>query len=219
LIVSGRAVSRRAAAVLATVAVVVGLAAPAAYALNTVQTPHAGAIPSAGPSAGGGGGFPGGGPGAFRAGGPGGLRGGVPGGIRTGGVGGLLDAGTPSATLVALLTQNASSYTWIAATVGANSAAGIQLATGDSVMPIGGFNGTDPSPTLAQFQAWVSAGKIHYFIGGGGGLGGGGVGGGSGGGTSSQISSWVESNFQSQTVGGTTVYDLTAPSSAGGSAA
>lgn len=34
------------------------------------------------------------------------------------------------------------------------------------VMPIGGFNGSDPSPTLTQFKAYVAAGKIHYFIGG-----------------------------------------------------
>ena len=46
--------------------------------------------------------------------------------------------------------------------------AGYQLATGDPVMAVGGFNGTDPSPTLAQFQAYVAAHKIHYFIGGGG---------------------------------------------------
>ena len=37
-------------------------------------------------------------------------------------------------------------------------------------MSIGGFNGTDPSPTLAQFQAYVAQHKIHYFIAGGGGL-------------------------------------------------
>ena len=35
-------------------------------------------------------------------------------------------------------------------------------------MAIGGFNGSDPSPTLAQFQQYVAEGKIHYFIGGGG---------------------------------------------------
>jgi len=51
---------------------------------------------------------------------------------------------------------------------GANSAAGYQLATDDPVMAIGGFNGTDPSPTLAQFQAYVAEGKIHYYISGGG---------------------------------------------------
>ncbi|GMA86874.1 hypothetical protein GCM10025868_21240 [Angustibacter aerolatus] len=39
-------------------------------------------------------------------------------------------------------------------------------------MAIGGFNGSDPAPTLAQFQAYVAAGEIHWVIGsGGGGLG------------------------------------------------
>ena len=31
-------------------------------------------------------------------------------------------------------------------------------------MAIGGFNGTDPSPTLAQFAQYVKEGKIHYYI-------------------------------------------------------
>ena len=35
-------------------------------------------------------------------------------------------------------------------------------------MAIGGFNGSDPSPTLAQFQQDVADGKIHYFLAGGG---------------------------------------------------
>ncbi len=62
-------------------------------------------------------------------------------------------------------------------------------------MPIGGFNGTDPSPTLAEFQQLVADGEIHWFIGGGGG--GGMRAGGSG--TSEQISSWVEETFEAQT--------------------
>ena len=37
-------------------------------------------------------------------------------------------------------------------------------------MPIGGFNGSDPSPTLAQFQQYVADGRIHWFIGGGAGM-------------------------------------------------
>ena len=57
--------------------------------------------------------------------------------------------------------------------IGANSAAGYQLASGEPVMALGGFNGSDPSPTLAQFQDYVADGEIHYFISGGGGLGGG----------------------------------------------
>ncbi len=83
-------------------------------------------------------------------------------------------------------------------------------------MAIGGFNGTDPSPTLAQFQKWVSEGKIHYFIGGGGlgGFGGGRFGGSSSSGTSSQIAAWVQAHFTATTIGGQTVYDLTTSSGA-----
>jgi hypothetical protein len=40
--------------------------------------------------------------------------------------------------LVALLKANSSSYTWVAATVGASNAAGYQLSTGNAVMAIGG---------------------------------------------------------------------------------
>ena len=71
-------------------------------------------------------------------------------------------------------------------------------------MAIGGFNGTDPAPSLAQFEQYVSEGKIHYFIGGGG------AGGQSQGGSSdsSAITQWVESHFTAATIGGTTVYDL-----------
>jgi len=42
--------------------------------------------------------------------------------------------------------------------------AGYQLATGDAVMAIGGFNGTDPWPTLSGFEKLVGEHEIHYFI-------------------------------------------------------
>ena len=98
----------------------------------------------------------------------------------------------------------------MAATTGSNSASGYQLATDDPVMAIGGFNGTDPAPTLAEFQKYVAAGKIHYYISGGGGFGGG-FGGGRSSGSSdaSQIEAWVTSHFTAESVDGVTVYDLT----------
>ncbi|RYJ06919.1 MAG: glycosyl transferase, partial [Actinomycetales bacterium] len=66
-------------------------------------------------------------------------------------------------------------------------------------------NGSDPSPTLAEFKKLVADGAIHYFIGGGSG----GRGGASpGGDTSSAISSWVQDTFESTTVDGVTLYDL-----------
>lgn len=207
----------RAAAAVAAAALLVALAGPAAYAIDTAATPHSGAIPSASPTVAGGfgrgprAGFGGGAPPGFdgRAqrgpgggmpfGGPGGAG---PGGGTRGGIGGLLNGSTPSAELVALLRQGG--YDWAAATVGANSAAGIQLATDEPVMAIGGFNGSDPAPTLEQFQRYVAEGRIHYFVGGGG------FGGSQGGSDAAQqISAWVEQTFTATTVGGTTVYDLT----------
>ena len=108
-----------------------------------------------------------------------------------------------------MLTQDADSYTWIAATTGANTAAGYQLATGDPVMSLGGFNGSDPYPTLEQFQQYVADGQVHYYIAGGG-FGGGGFGGAQNGGasTTSEIQSWVEDTFTATTVDGATLYDL-----------
>ncbi|MCU1605037.1 MAG: hypothetical protein JWP46_1502, partial [Modestobacter sp.] len=124
----------------------------------------------------------------------------------TGGMGGLLGASDPGAEMIAALTENASSYTWVAASVGANNAAGYQLATGDPVMALGGFNGSDPSPTLAQFQAYVAAGQVHWFIGRG-------IGMASDGGSSAsaEIAVWVADTFTARTVDGVTMYDLTAP--------
>ncbi len=72
-------------------------------------------------------------------------------------------------------------------------------------MAIGGFNGTDPSPTLAQFEQYVAAGKIHYFVGGG--LSGAGNGGSQ---AAAAIVTWVQQNFTAKTVDGVTLYDLTA---------
>ncbi|MGX1560370.1 ArnT family glycosyltransferase [Streptomyces sp. NPDC055506] len=170
----------------------------------------------------GGGGFPGGGQnqqGKQGQGQPPGNGNGFPGGGQNqrngdgrmggmgggGGMGGLLNGASVSSEAKALLEKNASDYTWVAAAIGAQNAASYQLSTGDPVMAIGGFNGTDPSPTLAQFKQYVADGKIHYFIGSGSG---GGMGGSSDG-TSSQITSWIESTFKKVTVGSATFYDLT----------
>nr|WP_258557673.1 glycosyltransferase family 39 protein [Rhodococcus sp. AG1013] len=232
----------RLAAATAAAAVLTGLAGPAAYAADTIRTPHGGAIPTAGPSdsalpfdlaeysgaglivVGPGGavvipppgpatGAPGPGP---APGGPTGNQPAAPAGSQPVGLeqigggpgGGLLHGSEPSAEMTKLLEHDADRYTWAAATTGSNSAAGYQLATGRPVMPIGGFNGTDPSPTLAQFQRYVAEGRIHYFIGDGmemAGMGPGGVG------TGAQITEWVKQNFAPTTVDGMPMYDLTAP--------
>jgi hypothetical protein len=201
-------------------ALVAGLAGPAAYALDTVGTAQTGAIPSAGPASAGFGG-PGGGPGG-RGGSPGagqpgrsmagtGAPGGMPrggsGGFGAGdgqGVGGLGGNTAVSSALTKLLQQDAASYRWVAATEGSTAAAPLELATGDAVMSIGGFNGTDPWPTLAVFKELVAKHEIHYYVGQGSQSFGGGRG-------SSAIAAWVAAHFTKQTAGGQTVYDLTKP--------
>jgi hypothetical protein len=192
------------------------LGGAAGYALNTAGTAHNGAIPSAGPTVSGsgfgggrgaGGGFGGTG-GRGGTGGPGGFNGsagtttGGPGAMG-GGMGGLLDATTPGTDLVKLLEADAGSYTWVAATVGSNNAAGYQLATGSAVMAIGGFNGTDAAPSLAQFEKYVAEKKIHYFIASSI------QSGSSGSNVAQQIATWVAAHHKSSTVDGVTVYDLT----------
>jgi 4-amino-4-deoxy-L-arabinose transferase-like glycosyltransferase len=119
-----------------------------------------------------------------------------------GGAGGLGGDTTVSSALTKLLEQGASGYKWAAATEGSTGAAPLELATGDAVMSIGGFNGTDPWPTLAVFKELVAKHEIHYYVGQGSQSFGGGQG-------SSAIASWVAAHFKKMTVGGQTVYDLT----------
>ncbi len=173
---------RRAGLIIAPLTALTLLAGPTAYAVQTASTAHSGAIPSAGPTTSGfGGGFGGGGPSRRRrradrrrtrrrrrtaadsrrhrraarrrrtGGGP-------------GGAGGLGGASTVSTALTQAFAVNASSYEWVAATTSDNEAATLELGTGQSVMALGGYNGTDPAITLAAFEALVKAGKVHYYV-------------------------------------------------------
>jgi 4-amino-4-deoxy-L-arabinose transferase-like glycosyltransferase len=126
---------------------------------------------------------------------------------RQGGGNGLLNGSSVSSQLTALLLKDADDYTWVAAATGSQTAASFQLATRKSVMPIGGFNGSDPSPTLKQFQRLVAAHKIHYYIG----SGGSGMTSRGGSDAAQRIATWVAAHYSAQTVAGTTVYDLTDP--------
>lgn len=97
-----------------------------------------------------------------------------------------------NAEVVALLEQSRG-YDWAAATSGSRTAASYQLASGQAVMPIGGYTRKDPSPTLAQFKTWVAQGRIHWYIG-----------------KRGEIGHWVATHYKSKRVGKIVLYDLSA---------
>jgi hypothetical protein len=150
-----------------TVLIVAGLLGPALWSLATVDVPHTGSSVRAGP--------------VGRS---------------------LLPAGAAAArspvspALARVLRRDSDDWTWVAATVGRH-AGELQLAAGAPVMPIGGFFGRDPAPTLSQFEADVRAHRIHWYVPG---L--------FGRGPARQIDRWVHRHAPAVRVGAVTVYDL-----------
>ncbi|MEV3902041.1 glycosyltransferase family 39 protein [Mycobacterium sp. NPDC050551] len=171
---------RRGTAVVVLAAALSALAAPAAFAVYNVAHPSSGPGTMSGPARDGGFGGPGG-------------RG--PGGAPPG-------AASDNEALESLLTSV--DRRWAAAGIGSMSVSGLELETGTSIMAIGGFSGSDDSPTLTQFQQYVADGQVGYFL----------ASDEHGGpprhrgGSAAEITAWVEQNFPAGDVGGTTVYDL-----------
>lgn len=108
----------------------------------------------------------------------------------------------------AILSKLATSKTclWAAATSASQTAARLQIGASRPIMPLGGFAGSDPSPTLQAFKDRVAAGQICYFLpqdefmatqpkas------------------TFAEICDWVKSHFQLEMVGGQGIYDLSKP--------
>jgi hypothetical protein len=197
------------------------LAAPVAWSASVLDARYAGSSfdASAGPA----GGFgPGGGSVRFAGGGsraetsgsqPGRFReegqpGGFPGGSGGGG-GGILGSTSTSLTsgqeaLYRYLTTHRDRARYLFAVQGWTEAGTYILATGQAVLPMGGFSGSVPEPTLARVQQLVATGQLRYFmLGGAGGFGGGGIGGRGGDGSeSAQIAAWVQSACKTVQVSG-----------------
>lgn len=178
----------------ATAALVVLMAGPAAFAIDTIQTAYRGGDVAAGPQAAGdrfaartgippGGAADGGLPSGGTA-----DDGGVPpdrtaddGGAQPGGTavdGGAPQVGTTDGSGVAsgltdYLAAERGDATWIVAVTGAEQAATIQLATGMPVMAMGGFSGSDPTPTVDELRAWIADGSLRFVMVGAGGQAGG----------------------------------------------
>jgi 4-amino-4-deoxy-L-arabinose transferase-like glycosyltransferase len=220
------------------------LAGPTAYSLTSITNPTSGALASAGPtivSAQSGSPTAGGGPGAISGGtlSPVGGGAGFPpagGGGRTSALGAPPNsgAGTPggggsarpggsatvSSALVSYLETHRGSAEYIVAAFTSSESDSIIIQSGEPVVTIGGFNGSDPTPTLAQFEKLVESGKLRYVVmtaagavgpGGQGGQGGPGGPGGQGGAaeeTMSEISQWVDEHGHSVTVPGASGVNL-----------
>lgn len=112
-------------------------------------------------------------------------------------------------SLIAYLLANQNGAAWMAAVNSANESAPIQLSSGQPVMAIGGFNGSDSTLTLAQFKQLVKEGKVRYYVAS---RGQGKSGGPGGPGDNSEIASWATSSGVKVAYGGTQyiVYDLSA---------
>jgi 4-amino-4-deoxy-L-arabinose transferase-like glycosyltransferase len=148
------------------------LAGPSAYALSTISHQASGSIPVSGPTTGGGGGA------------------------------GRGDSTNADAALISYLEAHRNGAEYLVAAFSSNASDSIIIASGQPVITIGGFNGADPAPTLAQFEKLVALGKVRYVLvdSGGGGPGGG----------SSAISQWVTAHGTqvSYGSGSGTLYDV-----------
>ena len=170
---------RRRAAASLVLGLAAALAGSTAYAVATIGQSHAGGNASVGPAA------------PTQTG-------------RT--AGGMRGQHIDNAALDTMLSRSRTQ--WSAAVDGSSTAAGLELSTNTAVMAIGGFSGSDPVPTLSQFQQDVANHQVTYFIapdnkGGGRGA--------FGGNQHTDISTWVAATFTPIKVGSDTVYDLTTP--------
>nr|WP_277831283.1 glycosyltransferase family 39 protein [Rhodococcus sp. D2-41] len=184
---------RRAATVAIAAGIIASLAGPAAYSIATIGTAHSGGGPTVGPVSSARGGFGGG----------------------HGGFGQSTSNPELDQMLVSATTR------WSAAIDRSSAAAQLELGSGTAVMAIGGFTGSDPTPTLSQFIADVKNHQVTYYVVQNGGdrgatphgsqrpaAGHPAAQGGWGGDSHADITDWVTAHFTAQQVGSATVYNL-----------
>ncbi|MFJ3892409.1 ArnT family glycosyltransferase [Streptomyces sp. NPDC090083] len=195
----------------ALAAVVALLAGPAAYSVSAATSSTNGTNPTAGPSSGGGMGGGGGGMGGGGA--PGGMKSGTkpsgsapsgtdsgskpsgsaPSGTRPSGSesgtrstgGGGTGGGTQvSSAMITYLKKHQDGATWLLAVSTDQTASSIILESGQPVISMGGWSGSDNAMTLAKLKSLVKSGKLHYIV----------VSSDGGQGTNSAITTWVEAH-------------------------
>ncbi|HEX8916969.1 MAG TPA: glycosyltransferase family 39 protein, partial [Chloroflexota bacterium] len=117
-------------------------------------------------------------------------------GFGQGGNGG--PGGQTSSALIKYLVSHRGTAKYLVATPSSNEASPIIIATGDPVMSLGGFTGSDPILTTAKLASLTKQGVVRYFL-----LGGGGPAG------SNSLTSWIQQHSKVISVGGTQLYEYT----------
>ncbi|MER5667761.1 ArnT family glycosyltransferase [Streptomyces mirabilis] len=181
----------------ALAAVVALLAGPAAYSVSAATSATNGTNPTAGPSTGGGMGGMGGGPGGASGssptsgtgdrsmGEPPSGGGSAPSGSDTRPSGRMGGGGTQvSSQMITYLKKHQDGATWLLAVATDQTASSIILESGQPVISMGGWSGSDNAMTLAKLKSLVKSGKLHYII----------VSSDGGQGTNSEIATWVKAH-------------------------
>ena len=93
-------------------------------------------------------------------------QGGFGGGARAvaAGDGGGMGGGQVSSELISYLQAHQGSARYLVAATGSQTTAPIIIQTGEAVITIGGFNGSDPAPTAAQLAKLVADGELSYVL-------------------------------------------------------
>lgn len=118
-------------------------------------------------------------------------------GGRMGMGGGPGGGGSIGSEVIAYLQAHQGSAKYLLAASGSQTTANVIIATGEPVVTIGGFGGSDPAPTVDGLAQMVRDGELKYVL-----VSSGGGRGGPGGGGSSALSTWVQQH-------GTAVTDVT----------
>ena len=84
-----------------------------------------------------------------------------PSGATFGGPGGF---NTPDPALIAYLKANRHGERFFVATSSAMSAESIVIETGEAVMALGGFSGSDPVLTETALRSKISTGEVRFFM-------------------------------------------------------
>ncbi|WP_328751250.1 glycosyltransferase family 39 protein [Streptomyces sp. NBC_00285] len=184
---------QRLTGIAALAAVVALLAGPAAYSVSAATSGTNGTNPTAGPSTGGmGGGMGGGGrrpsgstnSGSQSMGQPPSGTGSTTSGSRTAAGGGMGGDTQVSSAMITYLKKNQDGATWLVAVATDQTASSIILESGQPVISMGGWSGSDNAMTLAKLKSLVKSGTLHYIV----------ISSSGQGSSNSEISTWVKKN-------------------------